>query len=117
MSAASNNGAREVRTGFLVSGAVDGDEAQRVPGLRERGIHRDRLLRHALRVVETADALQSRGQVGPARGRVRGDGEHHAQVRDGAAPVVGLRGRHRGLRVRGDVERRRSRVCHVSSEL
>jgi hypothetical protein len=110
-------GAREVRARFLVAGAVDRDQAQRVPRLRQRGIERYRLARRALRVVEAADALQRGREVRPAPGRLRRDGERHAQVRDGAPPIVDPRGGDRGLRVRGEVEGRRGLVSHVSSEV
>ncbi len=111
------HGAREVRARFLVAGAVDRDQAQRVPRLRQRGIERYRLARGSLRVVEAADALQRGREVRPAPGRLRRDGERNAQVRDGAAPVVDPGGGDRGLCVRGKVERRRGLVSHVSSEV
>jgi len=109
---------REVAARLLVAAAVQRREAAHVPRGSERGFHGDGLLRKPVGFVEAADAMHGRSQVRPAFGHLRRDGERHAQVRDGAAPVLVPGAGDGRLRVRGEIERVEGRwVGHVSFRL
>ncbi len=92
--------AGEVRQCLIEAAPIDLDQAQHVPGAGERGLQRDRLADHALRLVEPADALQRCGEVRPRVGHARPGGDRHTEVRERAGPVVGARAGFARLHVR-----------------
>jgi len=109
---------REVPSRLVVAPLVQRHEAAHVPRRGQRGFHRERLLREAVRILEAADALHGGREIRPAFRDLRRDRKGHAQVRDGAAPILPLRGCDGRARMRGEIERIEGRWGgHVSFRL